>query len=272
MLFIVALPAAGEPQQRIVTLAPHLAELVCAVGRCEALVGVAEHSDAALVPAAAVEVGNAFNVNIEAVLALRPTLVLAWAGGTPTQLAERLRGLGIHLEMVQVRRLEEIADALRQVGRATASADGGARAAQDFLQALRDLQWQYRSRSRLRVFYQIETAPTFSVNRDSPISEALNLCGADNVFAGLPTLAAAVSTEAVLAARPQAVVYSRQDGTDAIAAYWARLPGLGPADARMRLAVDGNTLTRQAPSVLRGIAEVCEGLDRIRPLVSSAAR
>ncbi len=262
----------GQFPQRIVTLAPHLAELVCAVGRCEALVGVAEHSDVDGIASKPVQIGNAFNVNLEAVLALRPTLVLAWSGGTPTQLIERLRSLGVKLETVQVRKLEDVAGALRQVGDVTAATDGGERAARAYLKDLHSLQQTYRSRPRVRVFYQIETAPAFSVNRDSPISEALNLCGADNVFADLPTLAAAVSTEAVLAARPQAVVYSRQDGVDAIAAYWPRLPGLAPADARFRLAVDGNTLTRQAPSVLRGITEVCEGLDRLRPLVSSAAR
>lgn len=267
-----AVPALAQSPQRIVTLAPHLAELVCAVGRCEALVGVAEHSDVEGLVPKPVQVGNAFNVNLEALLALRPTLVLAWSGGTPMPLIERLRGLGVKVETVQVRRLEEVATALRQVGRVTGATDGGEHAAQIYLRGLRSLQQTYLSRSRLRVFYQIETAPAFSVNRDSPISEALNLCGADNVFADLPTLAAAVSTEAVLAARPQAVVYSRQDGVDAIAAYWSRLPGLAPADARFRLAVDGNTLTRQAPSVLRGITEVCEGLDRLRATISSAAR
>ncbi len=264
--------AAAQPTPRVITLAPHLAELVCEVGRCDALVGVAMHSDMKRLTSGPALIGDAFNVNLESVLALRPTLVLAWAGGTPPQLIERLRGLGIKVEMVQVRKLAEVADALRQVGRATAAADGGERAAQAYLERLRTLERTYRQRPRLRVFYQIETAPAFSINRDSPISEVLDLCGADNVFADLPTLAAAVSMESVLAAGPQAVVFSVQDGAGAVAAYWARLPGLPPTDARFRLAVDGNTLTRQSPSVLRGVAEVCEGLDRVRAAVSTAAR
>lgn len=265
-------PGAAASPQRVVTLAPHLAELVCAVDRCDSLVGVAAHSDVAGSGVRPAQIGDAFNVNLEAVLGLRPTLVLAWADGTPRQLIERLRALGPEVETIQVRRLDDVAEALRQVGQVLAAEGAAERASQDYrakLQALRD---RYRDRPRLRVFYQIETAPAFSISRDSPISEVLDLCGADNVFADLPTVAATVSMEAVLAARPQAVVFSVQDGADAIAAYWARLPGLAPADPRFRVAVDGNALTRQAPSVLRGVAEVCEGLDRVRAQLSSAAR
>ncbi|MDP9139989.1 MAG: helical backbone metal receptor [Pseudomonadota bacterium] len=261
---LVAAGASAQPTSRIITLAPHLAELVCDVGRCDALVGVAKHSDMERLTSKPVQIGDAFNVNLESVLALRPTLVLAWTGGTPPQLIERLRALGIKVEMVQVQKLADVADALRQVGHAAGSVDQGERAAQAYLKHLQALQKNYRQRPRLRVFYQIETAPAFSINRNSPISEVLDLCGADNVFTDLPTLAAAVSMESVLAAQPQAVVFSVQDGADAIAAYWARLPELAPADPRFRLAVDGNTLTRQSPSVLRGVAEVCEGLERIR--------
>lgn len=263
---------AETPPQRVVTLAPHLAELVCAVDRCATLVGVAAHSEVGNLPVAPAQIGDAFNVNLEALLGLRPTLVLVWDGGTPPAMIERLRALGLRLESVPVRKLGDVAGALRWVGNAVDARAEGERAAQEYLARLQSLREKYRQRLRLRVFYQIETAPAFSINRDSPISEVLELCGADNVFADLPAVAATVSMEAVLAARPQAVVFSVQDGADAIAAYWRRLPGLPPADARFRIAVDGNTLTRQAPSVLRGVAEVCDGLDRVRAQLSSAAR
>lgn len=273
VLLLAASAARAEtPQQRVVTLAPHLAELVCAVGRCEALVGVAAHSELGNLPVPPAQIGDAFNVNLEALLGLRPTLVLAWAGGTPPAMIERLRALGLKLETVQVRKLDEVATALRQIGSTLGASDEGERAAQNYLVQLQALRDRYRQRPRLRVFYQIETSPAFSINRNSPISEVLELCGADNVFADLPAVAATVGMEAVLAAQPQAVVFSVQDGAAAIAAYWKRLPSLAPADARFRVAVDGNTLTRQAPSVLRGVSEVCEGLDRVRAQLSSAAK
>lgn len=269
-LWLVLWSTGAVAAERIVTLAPHLAELVCAVGRCEQLVGVAAYTDAPAAAAARPQIGDAFNVNLEAVLKLRPGLVLAWDGGTPAAQVPRLRELGLRVEMIAVRSLDDIGAALRTTGRLTGAVQGGEQAARQYEARLSALRARYRERPRLRALYQTETDPAFSVNRRSPIHEALDLCGADNVFAELPTLAAAVGNESVLAARPDVVVHSKQEDVAAIARYWARLPGLKPADARYRVVVDGNTLTRQSPRVLDGIEELCAGLDRVRMLSSGA--
>lgn len=263
----LALASAGAlAAERIVTLAPHLAELVCAAGRCERLAGVVAYTDAPALAAARPQVGDAFNVNLEIVVALRPDLVLAWDGGTPPQTVERLRRVGLTVETVAVRDLDGIAAALEAVGRMIGADVDGRTAASAYRARLHALRGEYAGRRRLRVFYQIETDPAFSINRHSPIHEALDLCGGDNVFADLPTLAGAVSAEAVLAARPEAVVHSMQESPAEIARYWSRWPGLAPADPQRRVVIDANTLTRQSPRVLDGVAVLCAGLDRVRAL------
>src|SRR5690606_31137386 len=140
-------------------------------------------------------------------------------GGTPLGNVERLRDVGLPVQEVQVRRLADIGDALEAVGQLTGDDNGGRDAARAYRERLALLRERYRDRRRLRAFYQTETAPAFSVNRDSPISEALDLCGADNVFADLPALAAAVGLESVIAAQPEVVVHSRQEDAAAIARY-----------------------------------------------------
>jgi iron complex transport system substrate-binding protein len=255
--------------ERIVALAPHLAELSCAIGACSRLVGVAAYTDAPAQAAALPQVGDAFSVNLEAVLQLQPDLVLAWDGGTPPATVQRLRGLGLRVETLAIRDLDGIGIALARLGALTGApaADAAATAYRERLAALRA---RYRDRARLRAFYQTETDPAFSLNRRSPIHEALALCGADNVFADLPALAAAVGAEAVIAARPDVVVHSQQEDAAAIARYWRRFPQLPPADARRRVVVDGNTLTRQSPRMLDGVEQLCEGLDRVRALSAAS--
>lgn len=271
-LLLVLSCGAADAAERIVALAPHLAELSCEVGACDRLVGVVAYTDAPPHAANLPHVGDAFSVNLEALLSLRPDLVLAWDGGTPPATIERLRGLRIAVEVVAIRDLDGIGDAIVQVGERI-GAPVTAAAAAAYRTRLRDLREQYRDRSKLRAFYQTETAPAFSVNRRSPIHEALTLCGAENAFADLPALAAAVGVEGVIASRPDVVVYSRQEDLHEMARYWARLPQLPPSDPRRRVMVDGNTLTRQSPRMLDGVAELCEGLDRVRALEPfSAAR
>lgn len=249
--------------ERVVTLAPHLAELVCAVGACERLVGVVAHTDEAgarEVP----RIGDAFSLNPEAVLALRPDLVLAWRGGTSPQLVERLQALKIPVRWVAVNTLDDVGAALLDVGGLLSREDAACAAEARYRGRLLQLRERYAGRPALRVFYQIEVQPMFTVNRQSPISEAIELCGGVNAFADMPMLSAPVSTEAVLAARPDVIVHGRQDMAAAIRAYWARWPQLRAVRERQLYAIDADLLTRQSPRLLDGVAELCETLETAR--------
>lgn len=263
-LLLLAINATASAAERIVVLAPHLAELVCAVHACRDLVGVAQYTDTPAEAARLPQVGNAMAVNLEAVLALQPTRVLAWDGGTPATTIARLRDLGLPVESITIHDLDQVAPALEQLGAELGHVTDGENAANAYRTRLADLRARYADRSRLRAFYQIETGPAYTVNGDSPISAALDLCGADNVFASLPTLSAIVSPEAVLATDPDVVVYASDEDARGMAEYWARLRPARAADPKRQVKVDPNALTRPSPRVLDGIAELCEGLDRVR--------
>lgn len=262
LLLLMMTAPVGAAGTRTVSLAPHLAELACAAGACDQLVGVVEYTDFPPRAAALPQVGNAWAVNFEALLALHPQRVLLWDGGTPAATAERLRALGLTLVPVKVERLDDIGRALEELGAALGTPGPARQAAIDYRARLAALRARYRGRPPLRAFYQIETSPAYSISRRSPIHEALELCGATNVFADLPAIAAPVNIEAVLAARPEVVVHTSDEDEAAIARYWQRFAGL-PA-ARQRVVVDAALLTRQSPRVLEGIAQLCERLDAVR--------
>ena len=90
------------------------------------------------------------------------------------------------------------------------------------------------------------------------------MCGGHNVFADLPTLAAAVNREAVLARDPQVVIYTRQDDVAAIRDYWRRNPGVAATRAGALYAVDGNLLDRATPRLLAGVEQLCAALSDAR--------
>jgi ABC-type hemin transport system substrate-binding protein len=256
--------AAHAAPLRVVTLAPHLAELVCAASGCAQLVAVSAYSDYPASVKTLPQIGDGFGVNAEAVLAVKPDLVLAWGGGTPVATIDKLRRIGLRVEIVDARSVDDVAEALIRIGGwlgTTATADA---AAADYRSRLAALRAQHRADAPIRVVYQIETAPAFTINRDSPISAAMAICGGVNVFAAMPTLAAAVGAESMLAAQPEAVLYGSPASTAAIRAYWARLSAT-PAMRRGALyAVDGNLLERATPRLLDGIVQVCSRLDDAR--------
>lgn len=116
MATLMAAPASAQGVQRIVTLQPSLTETVCMLDACDRLVGVDRHSDW---PPAALQglprVGGLADANVEAVLALRPDLVLLNAR---SRAAERLRALGLRVLALEARTHADIRRNLETVARA----------------------------------------------------------------------------------------------------------------------------------------------------------
>lgn len=267
LLTLLALPAQAA---RVITLAPHLAELVCSAGACDQLVGVVKYSDYPEQVKSLTQVGDAVAVNAEAVLALHPDLILAWDGGTPLRVIEQMRRLGLPLKLIRVQTLEEVGLALLRVGALLGTEDAACAAERDFRQRILALRQRYAHATPIRVMFQLEAEPIFTVNRLSPISEALNLCGASNVFADYTQLAGPVSREAVMATDPDAIVFGKQDQVDLIRAGWTRFPHLRAVRAGNLIGVDANTLARATPRMADGAEALCMALEAARGRLASS--
>ena len=112
---------------RIVSLSPHLAELVFAVGAGDMLVGVSAYTD---YPAAAAKlpvVGDAFGLDQERLAVIQPDVLLAWKSGTPAHVVDEIRARGYRVEVITTTSIEDISTALKSIGAMTGHADGCAR-------------------------------------------------------------------------------------------------------------------------------------------------
>jgi iron complex transport system substrate-binding protein len=249
---------------RVVALAPHLAELVCAAGACDQLVGRVSYSDYPQAVTRLPSVGDAFSLNAEALLALDPELVIIWSNGTPAASIVQVDRLGIPALKLEFHTLADIESALRAIGDRLGTGAAARAAAARFHAQIDELSQRYRQARRLRVFYQIQAEPIFTVNRQSPISQAISICGGDNVFADLPRLAGSLGREAVLARDPDVVIWGRQDDARSIEAFWRRWPESRATRAGNLYAVDSDLLARSTPRMVQGIQELCAALDRAR--------
>ena len=267
LLLMVSGTATAASPERIVTLAPNLAELTCAAGGCRRLVGVSAYTDAPPQAAGVRQVGDAYAIDPEAVLAVRPDLVLAWAGGTPPQTIAQLRRLGLRVEVPRICRLDGVATALRRIGGWLGTEDIANLAARRYRRRLNALRARYAGAEPLRVFYQLGTAPAYTVNRQSIVSDVLSVCGGHNVFAGMNAISGPVSAEAVLARAPQVVLYDGDENRARIDAYWSRLSSVPAARYHALYPVDGDRVARASPRVLQGIRQVCARLDAARAVL-----
>lgn len=253
------------PAQKLVSLAPHITELVFDAGAGDSLVGVSAYSDFPEAAKSLPVVGDANHFDIERIAALKPDLVLAWGSGTPRAAIQRLQDLGIPVAVIEAGELSDVARELGMIGKLTDHEQSALAAAKDYLDRLGDLRKTYAGRPPITVFFEISRHPLFTVNGKHPISQAIRLCGGRNVFADLDTLAPSVSLEAVLQRNPEVIVATGKGGEAARDMLrWLRWTGLAAAQYTNLYLVDGDLITRSTPRMLKGVETLCTDLDEAR--------
>jgi iron complex transport system substrate-binding protein len=254
----------ARPAARIVSLAPHATELLFALGAGSAIVGTVDTSDFPPAARAIPRVGDARALDLERIVLLAPDLVVTWPWTAPAQV-EALRARGIAVFTTRPATIDGIARDLERLGALTGREPAASREAAAFRTRLADLRARHRGAPRVRVFYEIWDEPLYTVGGGHLITQALDACGGDNVFAALTLPAPAVDVEAVLAASPDAIIGGAEGGArPAWLDRWRRWPTL-PAVANGRLyAIDADLLHRPGPRFLEGVEALCAAVDAAR--------
>jgi iron complex transport system substrate-binding protein len=252
-----------RPAQRMVTLTPHLTELVFAAGAGARLAGVARFSNHPPEARSLPVVGDALHVDVERLLVLKPDLVLAWRSGTPAETVARIERAGLPVFVSDAARLEEVGRGIEALAVLAGTPGTGAAARAAFARGLGELRARRRAGTPVRVFYEIWPAPLMTVNGRHVISEIIDLCGGINVFGGLRPLTPEVSREALLAARPEvALGGSSAETATTFAARWAGLPP--PLSMMPAHHIAPDLIQRPTPRLLEGARQVCMHLDAVR--------
>lgn len=255
----------AAPAQRVVSLGPHLTELVYAAGGGDAMVGAIRYSDFPAAAKALPVVGDAHAIDFERIVQLRPDLVLVWSSGLNERHKARLRSLGLTVYESEIRRAQGIPDTLRRLGALLGRTDAAEAAARRF-----ETQWQalierHRGRPPVRVFWQLWHEPLMTINREHLISEAMRACGGVNVFADLPLLTPTVSWEAAVATDPQLIATSgRAEDEARDFAPWRRFANVSAVRHKRFVSIDGDLMGRMGPRFVDGAQRLCRAIDGAR--------
>jgi len=248
---------------RVVALAPNLTELVFAAGAGETLVGVSAYSN---YPPAALElpvIGDAFTVDQEQLALLKPDALLVWESGIPEHVVDEFRQLGYRVEVIRTRNLNDVALALRRIGKLTGHEPEANATADEFLRGLRTLEQRYAGEKPISVFYQVAKRPLFTINGEHYVSELIQLCGGENIFAELNSLAPSISVEAVVERDPHVMLASTDAGDDAFE-EWQRWPNLAASRSENQYLMPADEIGRATPRLLAAGEAVCAALHMAR--------
>ena len=248
---------------RIVTLAPHLAEMLFDVGAGELLVGVSAYTDYPPQALSLPVIGDAFMIDQERLAVLQPDLVLAWQSGTPRHVADELINQGYQVELIQTRGLRDVALALRRIGELTRRKEQANAVAERFLEELSELGAKFSGAEPIRVFYQVDKRPIYTINGDHFVSELIDLCGGVNIFADIGNLAPLVSVEAVLERNPEVLLASEDAQPDAFS-EWLRWQGLAANRYGNRFYMPAGEIGRATTRLVQAGRTLCETLEDSR--------
>jgi len=254
-----------QPARRIVSLAPHITEILFAAGAGDRVVGTVDYSDYPEAANRIARIGSYTNLDLETILALKPDLVIGWQSGNSPSHLEPLKRLGIPLFLSEPDHLEDVAANLEQFGELAGTSNVAGPAAAAFRARLAHLRQHYSGRPQVRTFYQIWAEPLLTVGGSQIIGSAIRLCGGVNVFGQLSPMTPTVSIEAVLAADPEVIVASgmgesRPDWLDA----WRRWPKLTAAARDNLFFIPPDLIQRHTPRLLDGAERLCRDLETAR--------
>lgn len=261
------------PAVRIVSLAPHLTELLFDLGAGSRVVGTVAYSDRPHAAQAVPRIGDAHAVDLERTVAMRPDLVVSWYSGNPRAQVEQLARLGVPVYRSEPRSLEDIARTLEQLGRLTGHERAAAEAASRFRARLAALRTRHEGLAPLPVFYQVWPRPLLTVSGSHVIGDALRLCGGANVFGALVPLIPTVGVEAVVAANPAAIVTGMAQGeTGDPFALWRSWPDIDAVRRGHLFVVPTEAMHRHTPRILDAVESLCRRFADVRSSVRRASR
>ncbi|MGI1677634.1 MAG: cobalamin-binding protein [Cellvibrionaceae bacterium] len=248
-----------NPAKRIVALAPHIVENLFSAGAGDKIVAVVEYSDYPEAAKKIERVGRFDTVSIERILALSPDLVVVWGSGGGIKLIEKFKSLGLTVYVDEPSTLHSVANSIDKLSVLAGTELAGKVAATKFIDELQRLKSLNVSQEKPKVFYQLWNNPIQTVSGHHVISDAIALCGGENVFAKTKSIAPKVNLESVLSKNPDVIIASgtnekRPEWLDA----WKQWSSLSAVKSSNTYHIPPDYIQRHTLRILDGVRLMCE--------------
>jgi iron complex transport system substrate-binding protein len=261
--------------QRIITLAPHLSELVDAAGGSERLVSVSAFSN---LPESVKQLpitSDVRSIDLEKMKSLRPDLIIYWHGGTSESQIQSIKktfNKDVQFISVQPKKLSDIATDIETIGKALGTESVAKKNADALRSTIAELSTNQQkanqkniSKRKVRVFYQVWAQPLMTLNQDHIIGDIIQRCGGEQLFANEKVLVPTVSREAVIKANPEIIftaVDSIKMNTDW--SMWSSFPQLAATKNKAFIDLDGDIISRPSPRIMQGAQKICTEINKVR--------
>jgi iron complex transport system substrate-binding protein len=249
---------AAEPEA-IVSLAPSNTEIVCALDACDRLVGVTDFDD---YPPEVVDIDKVVTmaqVDVEAVVAAAPDLVLAAGNGlTPTAVIDQLSELGLAVIVLYPESLDEVAADIELVGTAIGQEEEAAAVVEAMDARIAAVEEAVAGIERPRTFYEVSVfeGVIYTAGEGSFLASLIDTAGGEPITGD--ALSTSIEVEDLVAADPELILlgdatYDETITPESVAARpgWDALTAV--EDGRVVVVTEDVVITRPGPRIVDGL-------------------
>jgi len=272
----------GSPPRRIISLAPNVTEILFALGLGDHIVGVTSFCDYPPEAKKKAKIGGMSNPSIEAVITLKPDIVVVTTDGNPEEFEERLRSLNIKTFVFTARRLAELPGGVRELGKALGVPGRAEQLAREIEVALvtagskgkgqgtrgdRELHNSEHltlssELKRTKVLFIVWPEPLIVAGPKTAMDDAIKLLGQENIASSARLSYPKYSLEEVIGQGPEVMIIGKASGMDMREVSKGILQRLSsvPAVKNGKVCYVGDNLYRLGPRIVKGIEELAECL------------
>jgi cobalamin transport system substrate-binding protein len=252
----------AAPPARVVSLVPSVTEILYALSAEDVLVGVTDFCDFPPEARRKPRVGGMVAPSLEAIVALRPDLVVATTEGTRDDAFAQLTRLKVPVYLVAAHRVADVTALVAKIGElADRRAAAGSLVAR-LERRIESVKTAVRPRGRPRVLYVLWPEPLIVPGRNTLVTELIQLAGGQSLTADDADPWPRYSLEAAVAKSPEVILLANHGaGTGAIAMdRWRRFTELPAVKAGRLHSVDGDLLHRYGPRVVDGLEQLARAI------------
>ena len=205
----------AHPARRIVSLIPSATETLIAIGAAGDIVGRTRYDTAPEV-AALPSVGGGVDASVEAIVNMRPDLVIAWRSDSRGSTRERLVSVGIPVFVLKTEDTTDIFRGIASMGRLTGRDSAALAVATSVRRGLDDVRRAAAGRPTPKVFYLVYNDPPMTAGPRTFIAQLLSLAGAKSIFTDSSQLWPNVAMEEILRRDPDLLVVPAGAGVNSL--------------------------------------------------------
>jgi iron complex transport system substrate-binding protein len=252
------LKAAAVPT-RIISAAPQLSEILCGLGVQDRIIAVSSDTDYPAALAAKPKIGTFWELNLEAIIAAKPDLVVMENFEQQQAVARKLESMGYPVVTVKLDTIADLFDDIAALGKACGTVGEAEELAASLKTSLINISGKLSTSRKFSVLWVMQTDPLCVAGRDTFINEMITLAGGINAIGPTVHQYPQIGSEQVIAAAPEIIIHPAmgpqpiREQQKAVERFWSKFPTIPAVRNHRIFVIPADTVSRLTPRIDKGI-------------------